>query len=469
MNPEQWPQLFLQYGPFAFLVFFVFVTEAKLREIRASGQEPRWLFVGLYAGNWMIVFALVGIATWAWWTSNIRSGVELAGMLRGLRATESIVSRADDLFLRRVYLPGNQVDYEWRIYSKAALPDGKRVPLLLDQSTCDSEKTTAYELEIAQSFYADRPEIRYNRQKDTLEVKIKDKWVALRKTDADIASVAIERPRHPWLVASAHAETAFDDRQFEVRLQADDPIVRQEARASLAKYGEAAVPWINKTLSEGKMPYRLNLGILVALGAMDPKPRSQLSDKTFAAIVSSVASPDKSLHAAARKVLVLTANQTPDRSRPILDLVESSLAGPAAAKEPGKALISEAAREVFYNYGIGQKDLFGEHPKSDGARIDEAVAYFKKAWDLRTNAPEADRAPYAKALFGWGLALSDRWTLERNADGARNPATQQAAVAKFKEFVAAIDALPDGATYPWPDHVAKAKKYIRDPRPESLR
>ena len=69
---ESWIKLLYTYGPFAILVFFVFVTERKSRMAKneAPPDEKKRLMV-VYLLNWVIIFGLVLFSMYAWTRINL--------------------------------------------------------------------------------------------------------------------------------------------------------------------------------------------------------------------------------------------------------------------------------------------------------------------------------------------------------------------------------------------------------------
>jgi len=96
------------------------------------------------------------------------------------------------------------------------------------------------------------------------------------------------------------------------------------------------------------------------------------------------------------------------------------------------------------------------------------VKDFQKAWGLRTAARPTDQVTFAKALFGWGLALHDRSWIERGPSKQRSAAYVKAARDKFAEFLAAVRTSPNPQAYAYPQHLRQAQAYLASPEPRSL-
>ena len=79
---ESWIKLLYTYGPFAILVFFVFVTERKSRMAKneAPPDEKKRLMV-VYLLNWVIIFGLVLFSMYAWTRINLDGEPTIKGRI----------------------------------------------------------------------------------------------------------------------------------------------------------------------------------------------------------------------------------------------------------------------------------------------------------------------------------------------------------------------------------------------------
>ena len=65
---ENWVRLLYTYGPFALLVFFVFVAEKKSRTaLREADQITKRPVSVVYILNWVAIFSLLAFACYAWY------------------------------------------------------------------------------------------------------------------------------------------------------------------------------------------------------------------------------------------------------------------------------------------------------------------------------------------------------------------------------------------------------------------
>ncbi len=76
----------------------------------------------------------------------------------------------------------------------------------------------------------------------------------------------------------------------------------------------------------------------------------------------------------------------------------------------------------------------------DKTELDRTVDDFRKAWDLRTAVPLTEKTLFAKALYGWVLALHNRSLIELDAHHKRIGPPTHTAQDKFSEFPSQVHA-----------------------------
>src|ERR1700720_3408546 len=86
-STDVWVNILYTYGPFAILVFLIFVAERKSRTAMkgASGGEKKTLLVGVLIGvyvlNWIAIFSLVIFSVYAWKQLNLDTRPTISGYL----------------------------------------------------------------------------------------------------------------------------------------------------------------------------------------------------------------------------------------------------------------------------------------------------------------------------------------------------------------------------------------------------
>lgn len=306
MGFESWIKLLYTYGPFALLVFFVFVAERKartaLKETSEASLGTRRTLLGIYGATWGAIFGLVVFAMIVWYQINLPSETSMYGTFGKLEGSETVASDTDKLFLHRNYEDGKgRFHYEWRLITPRKLPDSAKVRLTFDRSQPQSEWVRDYELTVRSSFYDSEVRLVFDREHEKLLLKHdgkEEELVPLNK----LAAVDSRQARS-FLIGTAYAQGPFSASEFTKRLESNDPIIRRDARKDLAAQGQAALPWIQAVLTDGQSSYRLRLGIIVAMNQMSDLPTHQLSQAVIDAIADASVHPDPTLRAEASRLL----------------------------------------------------------------------------------------------------------------------------------------------------------------------
>jgi hypothetical protein len=308
-NADAWVKILYTYGPFAILVFLVFVTERKSRTaMKEAAPSKEKLLTGIYAFNWLIIFGVVIYSVIAWKQINIDRPPEIRGMIENISNSEVLSSNVADLYLHRVRQDNDLYsNYEWLLVNREKREDGEAIVFTIDGSKPESEKIFDYELPIRPDFYAGKVYIR--RDKDDLYLR--DQAQPLPKRKKIIGSPPTTTPTTTtklrqfleFFTTTAYAQTAqaaFSVSDFAIGLESPDAIVRRKTREDLANFDQAtALSWIDDVLQDQTRSYRLKLGVLVALNNMPNLRRESLKPATIAAIQSAVGAPDPSLRSEA--------------------------------------------------------------------------------------------------------------------------------------------------------------------------
>ena len=461
---EAWVKLLYTYGPFALLVFFVFVTEGKAR--KANKELHNKVSISIYVANWVIIFGLVTCAIYAWYRINISEEYVIQGTFENLEGSETLTSRSVDLYLKRVYGTGGRFDYHWRLITPARIPEGSKIRFYFDRSTYNSEKTSIHEVIVHSSFYEQKIRIVFYRNKDKVVVKHDGSEEELPDIEENVAAVP-DRGTSPF-ISPAFAQGTFSTKEMTKRLESNDPIIRHDARTDLAEQGRSALPWIQAVLTDKGSSFRLRYGVIEALNKMTDLRPEDLHPALVMAVIETSVQEDPSLQREARYALAKYSNWNVaaeiDR---VLSEARKQLS-PGTKTSPRVARLARTSLDVLYNLGVSEKDKYGSRKPEDRGRISKAIEAFEKAWKLREFTYPDDRVVFAKTLYGWGHALHDRSWIERRLDETRDPAMVKAAQDKFAEFLKEIQQSKDPKAYPYPQHIKQAEAYMRNPVPQSL-
>ncbi len=295
-SAESWIKLLYIYGPFALLVFFLFVGEAKARNaVKEAIPEAKREGVIIYALTWAAVFGLLIVAVAAWYQLNFPKEVIIAGQFQGLQGSETIyveTSNPDSaLYLNKQYLGRSTLfTYHWRLISQKRLPDGEAVRIMLDPGT-DNQPAWFYTLKVQSDYYTQPVTVSYDRGIRHMKVicggKQAEDLTGQPETDAAILPVA---PRFSGAVV--YAQSRPDIRQTFQGLEANDPIIRRNARLDLVAQGAAVLPAIDQKLTDPNASYRLRLAVISALNHMKGVDMRPLSPAAFAAIEKATSDSD---------------------------------------------------------------------------------------------------------------------------------------------------------------------------------
>jgi len=461
----------LKFGPFAAIALFIYVIEGKVRSMyKEADPATRNPFLALYIFTWIMTFGLIGYCSW-FWVHEYRQNV-IAGTIVGLQGNETIHNDTPDveLFLAQhsENLPSIPVSYNWRIVDRR-LDDG--TPITFRLSRGSNKPESQYELKIQSSFYDSPVRLVYLRDKNTFRQDHNGKQALMTEQPLTARSTEI----HPgsWLPV-VYAEEKVSPKQLVEYLDSSDVGVRKNVQVQLARQGPTALPEMEAVAADPKKRYSVWLGVLSALNQMKGIGGGNVSPVMVRAMIAEMDNVKLPTHDQAKAFLV---------AHPTWD-IESELSKEIDARKkasrPAAELyeLAHASYQVLYLLGLQEKDKLGAAAAENREHFEKAVGAFKKSWDRRTLAADYHLNEFPKALFGWGLALHDRSVVEHAKGQPRNPAFVKAAQDKFAEFLREETAtqeylkkrLPAGQVkrYPYPDHLAKASAYLKDPSEKKL-
>ncbi len=286
-----------------------------------------------------------------------------------------------------------------------------------------------------------------------------------------------------FLVTTAYAKTINEE---EIAKNGDllldySPAMRLQAKRTLIELGERALPWAFGTLEDtGKTVQQRLSALSLIINIMNVHKDIALSKEQLEVLVSVAAGTVTDLHVGS---MYLLKNNMSSLNLDVLQYVSSIL--DQALETDDRVLIASYAwikAELLYKLGVISKDKYGDTSLQDTKPIDDAIAYFESAWDLRKHAYNND-ARFLIALWGWGNALHDLAWMKRLPLNDKDPNTRfepkknrkldnkliDNAVNKFKEFVAAYEQSRNKESYLYGTHLDKAKRYITDPDWRHLR
>ena len=302
---EAWIKLLYTYGPFAILVFFVFVTERKTRTaLKEAPRDEKSRMMMVYLLNWGVIFGLVLFSMYAWTRINLNGEPTIKGKIENLSGREVISTGSAYFFVHRVYVVPGRAEYMWRLVGQRKFAEGEKISIVLDPNDPNLGEAgiTNNELTIKSSFYDGEVRISYHRDKNKLFVDDGGKEVELPQTQQLIENRP-ESPAWNFLSTTAYAQGAFESAPYVSSLESTDPVIRRNARSDLAKQGAAAVPWIEDCWNNPKSSYRLRIGTLVALNNMSAVNTQQLKPSTIAAFQRAANDPDDALRNEALRFL----------------------------------------------------------------------------------------------------------------------------------------------------------------------
>ena len=302
---EAWIKLLYTYGPFAILVFLVFVTERKTRTAMkeaARDEKPRMTMV--YLLNWAVIFGLVLFSMYAWTRINLNDEPTIKGRIENLTGREVISTGSAFFYVHRVYVVPGRAEYMWRLVGSKRLDEGEKIMIVLDPNdpVLGEAGITNNELTIKKSFYDREVRISYRRDTNKLYIDEAGKPVELPQSQQLIAEA---EPKSSWdfLSTTAFAQGQFQSAPYISSLESPDPVIRRNARADLARQGASAVPWIEDCWNNPKSSYRLRLGTLIALNNMSAVNTQSLRPSTIAEFQRASSDPDEAMRTEALKFL----------------------------------------------------------------------------------------------------------------------------------------------------------------------
>ena len=316
MDAKTWADILFTYGPFAILIFLVFVIERRIysswRAANQNNKKEQTAFLGLYGFTWLIIFGVAIYSIYVWKQINLDRRPQIEGKIENLSNLETLGMTSADLYLNKIPKSGSVSDYRvllvnsdnkrWQEGSKVRFTI--QTPPRLGNQDGDLFE---YELPIRSDFYKNGVTLRRRQGKLYLDDGDKETELHGSQLTGSAEPTVTEPPVQSQvldLVPAAYAHggqeqqmrqsTPIED--FAIGLESPDAVVRRKTRADLAKQNPiAAVPWIQNVLDDPKSSYRLRLGVLVALNQMPGVRADSLRGSTIAGIQSMLCDPDDTL------------------------------------------------------------------------------------------------------------------------------------------------------------------------------
>jgi hypothetical protein len=452
------------YGPSALLVFILVFAESKARSaLKDAPAGNVVLFKAIYSGVWITFFSLVAVICFMFYNANREATIE--GTFENLEGSDTVASSAP-FYFHKVYIDNlaKHFNYEWRVITNMPFPSGTTLTFDFDRVTEHGPRSDQYEINVDSSAYKAPIRILYHHKDDTLTLQSNGQTINLTSKEQ-----LTQRSQRNWFSSVAYAAETFSPSGFADRLQAEDPIIRRGAQDELVKDGGLAVPWIEQSLADPKTPDRMRAGLLAALTRISSNETGALDTGAIDSIVLANASKNDLLHRTARHYLATHATWSLDSE--INEILVNAEKQDKSRKKvsPSSAQLGLAEMEVLYNLGISEKDRYASGKPLDPKILSDAIKAFQKGWELSAMAPPEQRVVYAKCLYGWGLALHSQSWLERDPNNQRKEELVTSAQEKFGQFVKVVNDSADPTEYPYPEHLTRAKAYIQQPVPASLR
>lgn len=188
---EAWIKLLYTYGPFAILVFLVFVTERKTRIAKneaSRDEKPRLMLV--YLLNWAVIFGLVLFSMYAWTRINLNGEPTIKGRIENLSGREVISTGSAFFYVHRVYVVPGRAEYLWRLVGSKKFSEGEKITIVLDPNdpSIGEAGITTNELTIKSNFYDREVRIAYRRDENKLYVDDGGQQIALPQSQQTIAA-----------------------------------------------------------------------------------------------------------------------------------------------------------------------------------------------------------------------------------------------------------------------------------------
>lgn len=317
MDAKTWADILFTYGPFAILIFLVFVIERRIysswRAANQNNKKEQTAFLGLYGFTWLIIFGVAIYSIYVWKQINLDRRPQIEGKIENLSNLETLGMTSADLYLNKIPKSGSVSDYRVLLVNSdnKRWHEGSKVRFTIQTPPRPGNQDGdlfEYELPIRSDFYKNGVTLRRRQGKLYLDDGDKETELHGSQLTGSAEPTVTEPPAQSQvldLVPTAYAHTDQDYQQmkqsppiedFAVGLESPDAVVRRKSRADLAKQNPiVAVPWIENVLDDPKSSYRLKLGVLVALNQMPGVNAEGLRPSTIAVVQTMLCDSDDTL------------------------------------------------------------------------------------------------------------------------------------------------------------------------------
>lgn len=348
ISPEKWIDLLKLYGPMALFVFMVFVLlrRALITKDLTGGQ--RKIQIAAFTLVWLSIFVLAGMIVVAWWRINFPSEFVVSGIIHHLKDPE-IITTDEPFYLHRRRVAARDFEYDWRFISQK--PFFGKAEVILQKKPSDSA-ILKYELPIRETFYQGTVEIDYDRRNDHMILSHGPEKEEIAPVTENVpgesAKIGNGLPENfDQTVVFASAPQKVNPEELAQALDADDPLLRQQARRDLIALGAGAIPVVEQVLTDRSSSRRLRLGILSTLRELSPEAKGMLHEPARCTISEATKDSDSTLRAEAAAVIAAGV------SIPAKCPTTPQAVGPASAE----CVSGKVGNEELRLFRIGQKDI----------------------------------------------------------------------------------------------------------------
>ena len=247
----------------------------------------------------------------------------------------------------------------------------------------------------------------------------------------------------------------LDEADIAQRLKSRDPEIRLRARQEIARRGEGALPWIERTLNESRDDALKSEALRILVQIDSPK----IKRETFKSILALLGDDYEPLRssAAAYVIALMKKGYALDARGALAWAVESAKEGltPSVTASDASNRKSQLAISMMeLHYYLGSRAYLRFEKDASDSDYKEAIEAFQKALSFAGDAKADVR--YKFTLPRWGLAITYHQRLWRLPAGDAGRAVVEDALRRELQAIASLS----GTLYRYPFHISTAKRCL---------
>lgn len=489
------------YGPSAIFILYFFLSNNSIRKnITSATNESMSFWKKMFVLNTIFTLLLAIVVITFYYITNISEidrnkcnkyitqkecenlfSIKSSGYISHLKINDSVRTNRDDIFFQQQRLENDLTRYKWMFICDNKPTDDERIVFTIYVK----DDNDVYYFDIPASYLLkNNTEMQYHKSiAPMLKITTSGNFKSIyeRSFAEEPHRQKLGAANNFSFITNAYAQTLATEKKCNIDsseetdilklIESDDPTTRQNIQKQLSDNPAKYICLVECIINNNNATSRAKIVATGSLRQANLRNTPPLKKETIDSIIQFTAKDNYNLRI--NSLRYLTNNWDDNRYSFIKQLKDTLLKSIANDKPQDEILnLSLANLDILYNAGIDTTFTYLSSSCANECIITNAVEYFDSAWAILYSIPRSleqkTRVLFTKALYGKALARHQHYQIQLNATGKMNTQLQSEAISAFKIFVDEFSKCDGQDTYPYPQHIIRAKAYINNPSAQSL-